>query len=165
MVSTPQEGKAALAKATSETGMLEMDLTQMPPKSPSNESLTSSPQYLVVNGNKYYAVVFALLFLKMLTDYVSCAKNIPALPPEILNRIFDFLVLHLLTISKYWPPCLHFQNTGREPGVQVQQNVLSRLWGHLLVLAKLALGALFCCHRWSIELNLKMSSIPAFDEV
>jgi vacuolar protein sorting-associated protein 54 len=52
-----------------------------------------SSKYLVVDGTRYYTVVTVLMFLKSLTDYVQCAKNVPSLTPEILNRIYEFLKL------------------------------------------------------------------------
>jgi hypothetical protein len=67
----------------------------------SNESLDVtgeqhvSSKYLVVDGARYYTVVTVLIFLKSLTDYVQCAKNVPSLTPEILNRIFEFLKVFL----------------------------------------------------------------------
>ena len=76
----------------------EGDMTSMARRyASSNESLDAggdqnvSSKYLVVDGARYYTVVTVLMFLKSLTDYVQCAKNVPSLTPEILNRIFEFL--------------------------------------------------------------------------
>ncbi|KAJ3311354.1 hypothetical protein HDV04_004066 [Boothiomyces sp. JEL0838] len=81
MVKTPENGS--------------IDLTQMARKQNSSESMKgeASSNYLVVDGQKYYAVVSVLMFLKMLTDYIECCQNITVLVPEIINRIFESLKL------------------------------------------------------------------------
>ncbi|KAJ3258838.1 hypothetical protein HK103_003220 [Boothiomyces macroporosus] len=81
MVKTPDNGS--------------IDLTQMARKQNSSESMKgeASSNYLVVDGQKYYAVVSVLMFLKMLTDYIECCQNITVLVPEIINRIFESLKL------------------------------------------------------------------------
>ncbi|TPX64370.1 hypothetical protein SpCBS45565_g05926 [Spizellomyces sp. 'palustris'] len=52
-----------------------------------------SQRYLVIDGQKYNVVACVLLFLKMLTEYVQCMENIPALTTDVLNRIADILKL------------------------------------------------------------------------
>ncbi|KAJ3270487.1 hypothetical protein HDV01_007794 [Terramyces sp. JEL0728] len=81
MVKTPENGS--------------IDLTQLARKQNSSDSMKgeASSNYLVVDGQKYYAVVSVLMFLKMLTDYIECCQNITVLVPEILNRIFESLKL------------------------------------------------------------------------
>ncbi|KAJ3323452.1 hypothetical protein HDV06_001729 [Boothiomyces sp. JEL0866] len=67
MVKTPENGS--------------IDLTQLARKQNSSESMKAeaSSNYLVVDGQKYYAVVSVLMFLKMLTDYIECCQNITVL--------------------------------------------------------------------------------------
>lgn len=73
---------------------------------PIEENKVSS-KYMVIDGNQYYAVVTALMFMKSLTDYVQCAKNVPSLAPEILNRVFEFLkVSFLFSYITYPNSCL-----------------------------------------------------------
>ena len=59
--------------------------------SQSNLSGEKTLKYLQVDGGKYYVVGSVLMFLKTLTDYVTCAEKLPSLVPEILNRIIELL--------------------------------------------------------------------------
>ncbi len=52
---------------------------------------TKSVKYLVVDGQTFYVVGCLLMFLKMLTDYLSCIDYIPGLYNDVLNRILDIL--------------------------------------------------------------------------
>nr|KAJ3421355.1 hypothetical protein HK105_003773 [Polyrhizophydium stewartii] len=50
-------------------------------------------RYLIVDGSKYYVVGSALLFLKTLTDYMTCAESLSVLTTDVLNRILELLKL------------------------------------------------------------------------
>ncbi|KAJ3396863.1 hypothetical protein HDU92_001697 [Lobulomyces angularis] len=54
---------------------------------------SASLKYLLVDGQKFYAVGCLLMFLKMLTDYMQCIDNIPGLTNDVLNRILEVLKL------------------------------------------------------------------------
>jgi vacuolar protein sorting-associated protein 54 len=77
----------------------EIDLTMAPKTVNSSSESVATPEnstsskYMLIDGSKYHAVVSTLMFLKMLSEYVQCAKNIPSLAPEVLNRIYELLKL------------------------------------------------------------------------
>lgn len=50
-----------------------------------------SQRTLSIDEQKYNVVACVLLFLKMLTEYMQCMENIPALTTDVLNRIADIL--------------------------------------------------------------------------
>ena len=56
---------------------------------------TSSGVYfvLVIEGEEYCVVNSALMFLKMLSEYLQCVYEIPSLSYDMLNRITEILKL------------------------------------------------------------------------
>lgn len=65
---------------------------QTPTPSPSTlDPGAKTLKFLLVDGQKYYVVISALMFIKTLTEYVNCAERLQTLVPEILNRIYELL--------------------------------------------------------------------------
>lgn len=44
---------------------------------------------LLIDGKEYAVVPCALLFVKMIDEYLICNTNIPSLTPEIINRVVE----------------------------------------------------------------------------
>jgi hypothetical protein len=54
-------------------------------------SPTDVTQYLVVGGQRYFAVGSTLFLLKLLMDYLECTKSLPTLSAEMAKKILEFL--------------------------------------------------------------------------
>jgi hypothetical protein len=48
---------------------------------------------ITVGHQKYFVVNVVLLFIKLMTDYLMCAEQVPSVTTDVLNRVLELLKL------------------------------------------------------------------------
>jgi hypothetical protein len=53
----------------------------------------SSGRYLIVGGQRYYAVGCVLIFIKMMADYLQCLEDVPIVLTEVIHDLLEILTV------------------------------------------------------------------------
>ena len=95
------DSRAQVKAEDDETDVSEMGslatLASSPKKKPasvsSNKPELKSLQMITVGAQKYCVVNVVLLFIKLMTDYLMCAEQVPSVTTDVLNRVLELLKL------------------------------------------------------------------------
>ena len=71
---------------------------KLDPKADSKNTSQTNPssKLLSVRSSKYFVVGSVLLFLKLMTDYLQCAEQVPPITTDVLNRILELLKVNFV---------------------------------------------------------------------